>query len=290
MKKQKTLALLLVASLSTGATSQLPVAFAQEAQEQSMADIYEPYFEHIEAQGDFAEQQLLSDKPLPKGTFLTFPHLDGRPNSDGSAEVARVEGTSDYYVFAPRVYENPYIYWQKWNGRASNLTTQHFAIQVTITYPDGSSEVIDSSVSMTPTMAMVHLNDLQYEAMWIVDGKPGTALPRVSKVPNGTKVEYIEDSAQGDPFSVEIDPETYELHVTPLSGFWDYVDSTNRPLVRLSITFPDGSTTSTTVSIDPIGSRPEPEPQPEPNPEPTPEPQPTPKPNSSSSLFSGSSF
>lgn len=302
MKKTKAAALLISLSLSAGLTTQVPVAAAQETSAQTMADTYSPYIEPVNVVGDSAPLKLESAKPLPKGIKLTFPHHNGQPNVDGSREFAELSDSNDYFLFSAHHYEEPDIWVQKWNGTANDYTTQHFDLIINVNYPDGSVDEVETAVTMTPSMSMVHHDDLQYSTLWIVDGETTKNSPSIANVPAGTIVQTFRDDTIADSLSININPETYEITITPRSEFWDAIHRTNQRALSLRILFEDGSEGSLDIPFDAVGPNPdlhpspEPTPEPEPQPEPTvkpqpqPEPKPVPKPKKNGSSFFGSSF
>lgn len=306
MKKFNVLAALLAISLSAGLATQTPAATAQVASEKNMADTYQPYIEPIDVIGDFAEIPIESNKPLPKGTRISLPHHGGQPNNDGTREVANIKAKgnddyfSDYYLFAGQEYGYLDLWAEKWSGSANDLTTQHFDLKVTLTYPDGSSEDVESSLSMTPDLRMLYKDDLKYPKAWVVDGETTTTMPIIADIPKATRVELDRDDSFREDLDVVIDPDTRALSLTPLPGFWNRLDYVTPWGIFLHVSYTDGSEDNIHIPIEPIGPdpdlhpepipEPQPQPEPTPNPQPQPEPKPVPKPKKNGSSFFGSSL
>lgn len=258
MKKSRALALLLAAGLSASTVSQLPVAIAQEAPAQTMAEIYQPYYEDVDERTD--SYVLINPEGMyPRGTKFSL-----RNPTYGS----------DYFYHGPlggTIWGHTgQIHLSQPGGELPNYGNGGYTttIGVVVSYPDGSSEYISATAKMTSSYAAL-TND-PYSTTWIGSGDMKTIAPVFTGKP-ALSYSFV--------LSEELDSyreQGWEFFIDRSVGNITAVapEGDGQIILPVSMTFEDGSNTITHAILR---SGYEPEPGPEPTPEPQPGPEPAPK-------------
>lgn len=254
-KTTRALTLLTVAALSFGsATMGVPtIAGAVEAQEQTMADTYSPYFEDVEfSVKDRISKNvyLQSDQPLPAGTTLDLlgdSFIENFVSSGGvSWSLSRYSSYIELHVQAHDGYD--------WDPDGESRIAR-----IVVTYPDGTSEIITNRLTVHPTHLMAYPIDYGYPEA--TTGQVNRISPQATKgFPDGTRFSIVggQDLSTltelGWNFDLDPDSGVITLDIQPSSS------GGNPFRVMISIQYPDGS--NTTSVFNPMVSFPEPEPTP----------------------------
>lgn len=175
--------------------------------------------------GSATELKQDGDRELPEGTKFVLPKPPagwsfGEPNEHG-----------DFTVTPPE----------------SALPGTKVSIPVTVVYPDGSSEIVNAPFEVVGSSDDAKDNDPTYPDDTKV--KPGETEkvdpprnPDGSTLPDDTKFEKGDTDLPG---TVEVDPDTGEITVTPNEDA-----KPGKHTVTVEITYPDGSTDTVDVPIE----------------------------------------
>lgn len=274
-KTTRALALLTAMSLTFGSAtvvSSVNVVAAVEAQ--TMADLYDPYFKPATGRGSFFKLPLLADKPLPNGIKLSFPEFNDKLSNTGKQRGFQVGA---WWLLTNNSFDEPGIYWSSSFPNGEPFEPVSMDIKVEVTYPDGSSEVIETSASFEPDYATQYLGKVTYPSVWVAENFTDQVhynlSPKVAPLPKGTRFSVFEDPAHSKVLDFRVNGTTGEIQVSPLPLLWETRSRISTETIKIE--FPDGSYTTALVKLDIIWPEPEPQPEPTPEPEPQPEPQPS---------------
>lgn len=280
-KTTRALALLTAVSLTFGSATVVSSvnAVAAEAQEQTMADLYDPYFNPATGRGSVFELPLLSDKPLPNGIKLSFPESNDKLPTTGKQRGFQVGA---WWLLTNNNFDEPGMYWSSSYPGNNSFGPVLMDFKVKVSYPDGSSEIIETSASFEPDYATHYRGRITYPSVWIAkdftDQANYTLSPKANPLPQGTRFSVLEDQQVTKVLDFTVNETTGEIRVTPLPLLWETQSQISTEMIKVE--FPDGSYATALVNLDIIWPEPtlEPEPKPAPEPEPTPEPEPVPQP------------
>lgn len=209
---------------------------AAEASGQTMAEIYEPYYEPttatISVMGSWAP--LRSSRSLPAGTQFFLAEGGDHGVKDGI-----------YYSLSNTADGN--MYFTEWVGYPSTPipaagTTVN--IPVTVIYPDNSAEDITAVVTLVPQQAESY--EVSYPAPSLVEGTTAVFTPMRTDLPAETSVVVTATAAvttlRNDGWVIETS-ENGVLHISAPVGA---VGSVKIPLL---VSYPDGTSETTTVTV-----------------------------------------
>lgn len=246
-KTTRALTLLTATALTFGSAMTIAptVANAVEAQEQTMADQYEPYFEDLifnEIEYPSKNVYLMSEAALPKET--TYVLLD-------HGQIATDWGTANglSWLFrkpSPNWISNAYLYVGINETSKQNPLGNTATPRILIQYPDGSSEIVTAKLTGIPTNA----NGYQINYGNRPNGLSGQTnkFTPISEydIPAGTKYSIVPDpegnSNYGD-WEYTIDGNTGVVSLTVPEGH-----SGSGFNLMINILYPDGSTGYTTLN------------------------------------------
>lgn len=231
-KTTRALTLLTAVSLSFGSAITItPVATAVEAQEQTMADLYQPYYEFFESRtDDYATFDVSGDFPRETKFELKETHWPG---------LTYDEGPLSSYVWLygrVQVLQSGLSYYGE-----EGFTTK---VPVTVTYPDGSIEYITATAKLVPTDAAQ--SSISYANTPIVPGQTELIAPYITseKAVRYTLVQSEEiDQLQQLGWKIEPNATTGELAVTAPEAEGEWLT------IPIQVFYADGSSKITSIGI-----------------------------------------
>ncbi|MDO5374231.1 MAG: YPDG domain-containing protein [Corynebacterium glutamicum] len=265
-KTTRAVTLLTAVSLTFGsATTIAPtMAVAAEAQEQTMAEQYEPYAEDIlfnKADQNSERTYFSNDATLPEGT--TFRLLNANVASDlrnhngilfslrYASVLNRQTGRFEFHHQLSAQQSGDYY------NDGGNSTTARILVQ----YPDGSQDIAEVRITIFPTLAQVKAST--YSDTQLILGETKTISPSINSTrAEGTQYTLIQSAnltnlrEQGWDFS--IDNSTGQITATAPDD-WAYAE------LEVLALYPDGTSQAVKAKFN---AAPYEEPY---NPEPTPD-------------------
>lgn len=266
-KTTRALTLLTATALTFGSAMTIAptVANAVEAQEQTMADMYDPYAADIsfsQVDQDYESTYFYNDTSLPEGTAFHLLDANISDNLRRDNGVLFSLGISNSWNRVTKRWEDHYglLAQQSGNGvfnDGGNATTARVLVQ----YPDGSQDTAEVRITIFPTLAQVKAST--YNDTQLILGETKTILPTINSTrAEGTQYTLIQSAnltnlrEQGWDFS--IDNSTGQITATAPDD-WAYAE------LEVLALYPDGTSQAVTAKFN---AAPYEEPY---NPEPTPD-------------------
>lgn len=248
MNKTRALALLLTAGITLGATSAIisPTAGAATAPTgpvvtYTMAEQYQPYISEWTGRSDheaWTSPRIRSSKSLPYGTQFTL--LDKRAGYD-----SRHDGDM-WYVYHEGSYGAPYgtIFVYDKFSEDKKAETATSTARILVQYPDASSEIITTKLTLIPTDNQAHLTS--YEPVPFESGVASEAQFAPQDFPDGTSFGIIEDDLYNryteEGWKFAIDRSTGMLTVA-------YPGVGTAAQIRVTVAYPDRTTRTVPVKF-----------------------------------------
>ncbi|MGT2785086.1 Rib/alpha-like domain-containing protein [Streptococcus merionis] len=127
-------------------------------------------------------------------------------------------------------------------------TKGEFKVPVVVTYPDGTTDKVDVSVTIKESEA--EKNDPSYKDTMVVPGKPAESTPSYGEgktAPNGTEYKVDEDFKVPDGYKVDLDKSTGKVTVTaPEKPDGTTAEEIEVPVI---VTYPDKSEDKVTAKF-----------------------------------------
>ncbi|MGV0388799.1 Rib/alpha-like domain-containing protein [Corynebacterium sanguinis] len=234
MISKKMLSLLTAVVVSGGAATTAVIAPAVIASEQTMAERYQPGYDQETYRAVPSHFfPVRSDGALPSGTKFSLVDSGSLDFiSHGAVMVAMRSSDGELHVWFNSLH-------------TPNPGVSTVPVRVAAYYPDGSSEIFVSNVSVTPEDT--HVYDIHYPSLEVRAGTVASANPSTNHrgypVPTGTRFamtgyqEVHDRRAEG--WVIEVDSASGELTVAAPEGVEGSVE------IPLSVTYPDGSQDTT---------------------------------------------
>lgn len=291
MKKMRSLTLLTAACMTftTATAVTLPTSAAIEHSAPTMADQYHVSIDDLKfhrADMGSSTTRLNTNRPLPEGTIVKL--MD--QNSFG-------EFRSENGILFEVQYRSYYGYYQLYAQQGGGLFSKYIdtgntaTARILIQYPDGSQEIVTSTITIIPTLLQV--NAVTYDDMEITSGDTATLTPSFNSArATGTQFTLVQSEEV-----TELRATGWEINVDPASGAVTVtaLDVKEIAHIPILVKYPDNTSEIITAEFHAtpyVEPTPEPEPLPNPwvpepnNPEPV---QPAPVPPAGDRSFGSSS-
>lgn len=241
-KTARALTLLTAMSLTFGSATTIgSMANAVEAQEQTMADQYQPYVLDWAGRSDRSASSLptiRSNELLPSGTKFTL--LDKTPGYN-----SRHDGDM-WYTYSENGLGSRYgaiFVYDEFSGSKKAETATSTA-RLLVQYPDASSEIITAKLTMIPTDSQAYLTSYDPAPFKFEIASEAQFAPQ--DFPNGTSFGIIEDEL----FSKHTE-EGWEFAIDRSTGMLNvaYPGTGTTAKIRITVMYPDQSVRTVTVQF-----------------------------------------
>lgn len=252
MKKKRALILLMAAAMSF-VPAATPVAWAATTptaplDPRPMAEQHNPSMGDItfhRAHQRSETTRVILDKPLPLNTTLTLSGANVTDTLGYAHGILFSINEGREYIWGEGTKTYTYLSVQQDTDYPYNDNGNKTTVRVLVQYPDGSQDIMESNITIIPTLAQV--NAVNYRSTPTIPGEAATLSP-ILQTPRATGSKYAivqspqTESLRQDGWDITIDPTTGEVTAVAPDK-WVAAD------VPVLVVYPDGTSQTIEASF-----------------------------------------